>query len=88
MKYTEENEDVQVVEEEFGCPYCWNKKKNYTFLTLVITYAYAIIARIAAANMRRNAYEFYEWIWAATDAASNAGAFSNANDLALEFAAL
>jgi len=56
-------------------------------LTPVIIYAYAIIARIAAANIRRNAYEFYEWIWAA-NAASNANAFSNANDLALEFAAL
>lgn len=28
MKYTEEDENVQVVEEEFGCPYCWNKKKK------------------------------------------------------------
>jgi hypothetical protein len=54
----------------------------------VIIYAYVIIARIAAANIRRNAYEFYEWIWAAANTASNANAFSNANDLALESTAL
>jgi hypothetical protein len=61
-----------------------SKKKNYISLMLVTIYVYVIIARIAAANMRRNAYEFYEWIWTA----ANADAFSNANDLALELAAL
>lgn len=29
MKYVEEEETTQIVEEEeYGCPYCWNKKKK------------------------------------------------------------
>ena len=29
MRYTEEEENIQVEEEEeYGCQYCWNKKKQ------------------------------------------------------------
>ena len=43
MKYVEEEETTQIVEEEeYGCPYCWNKKKKQ---------------EIAGASIRRIAYE-------------------------------